>query len=154
VVSEQSARPGRAVVAGSETGARALGRAYWLVIRHASRGLLRPRERDGGVEIRLVGGPALFRFGRPEIRLDDEGVACRYPVRGGLLVRRPGGALTLAQAASPPVELRASVDGFFPRLAAGPGRPRWAGLAYDLQHRAHVGVSRRWILHLMAVAGP
>jgi hypothetical protein len=138
----------RPVVAASEAGAQELGRTYWAVIRRASRGLLQPRERDGCVELRLARGPVLFRLGPHELGTDGE-VTCRYGVRGGLLVRRPGGVLTLAQAGGGPAELRAQVAGVFPRLDAGSGRPRWIGALYGLQERAHVAISRRWLAQLI-----
>jgi hypothetical protein len=148
VGSDQRAIAPRPVVAASEDGARELGRIYWTAIRRASRGLLQPRERDGGIQIRLAGGPVLFVFDPPELGTADE-VTCRYAVRGGLLVRRPGGALTLSQAGGGPAELRAQVAGFFPRLGAAPGRRPWTGALYGLQERAHVAISRRWLAQLM-----
>ena len=154
IESEQSVRVAHPVVANSDEGARLLGRFYWLEIVRASRGLLGYREPADGVELHLVGrGPLLLRFGPPEISVGEDSVACRYPVTGGLLARREGGALSLSQVGGERPELRAAVSGFFPRLGVRPGFPRWSGALYELvQRHVHVAISRRYFARLLAEA--
>ena len=78
----------------------------------------------------------------PEAMVDDVGVRCRYPIRGGLLARRPAGSITLSQRDSEPPELCAAVVGFVPRLGRSP--------LYDqLQRRVHVALSRRYLRRLL-----
>ena len=61
---------------------------------------------------------------------------CRYPIRGGLLVARPGGSLLVAQ--RPGVELELFVAGYFPRLGGTASRRSLRrGLYTALQARAH-----------------
>jgi hypothetical protein len=143
------------VVTPTEDGGRALGRAYWLEVARACRGVVRCRESAAGVELRLLGvGPPLLRFGPGEVHVDGDGVRCRYPVLGGLLARRPGGALTLSQVGTERPELRSEVLGFFPRLASGPGAPAWSAALYrHVQSRAHVALSRRFF-HRLVTRGP
>jgi hypothetical protein len=134
------------VVAPSRTGALHLGNCYWSEVGRASRGSLRRRDTATGVELRLFAcGPSLLRFGRPELYVSADGVSCRYPICGGLLARRPGGAITLSQGGTEEPELRATVTAFVPRLALP--------LLYDrLQHRLHVRISRRYFRRLIAEA--
>jgi hypothetical protein len=129
----------RPVVPATEAGARALGERYWLTLRRSSFGLLRLRRtRDGNV-LRLAGAP-LLRFAPAKLAAAPGCVRCSFPIRGGLLARRPGGTLVLSQ--SEGTELRTSVNGFVPRLGARP---------YDrIQRRIHVAVSRRFFESLIA----
>ena len=154
--SEQRATTRHRVVDVSEHGARRLGRSYWLEVERAGHGLLRVRERTDGVDLRVRGpGPVLLRFGPAEVTFEPDRVVCAYPIRGGLLARRPGGVLTLSESRGEPAELRAAVHGFFPRLGIRPGRPRWIGGLYDVaQVRAHVAISRRYFARLIAEASP
>ena len=133
-----------------EEGARELARAYWLEVERLLHGLVRVHARDGRVEIRLLTrGPALIRLGGPRVTVGRGRVACRYPIEGGLLTRVPAGALTLEQVAGETVELRSSVAGFHPRLAARPGFPRWTGVLYPrVQARLHDAVGRRFLARL------
>jgi hypothetical protein len=126
------------VVPATEAGARFLGERYWLTVRRASFGLVRlHRTRDGSV-LRLAGAP-LLRFAPAELAADTNGARCSFPIRGGLLARRPGGTLVLSQ--SNDSELRAALTGFVPRLGARP---------YDrLEHRIHVAISRRFFRSLI-----
>ena len=134
------------VVARSRAGALHLGDRYWSEVGRASRGSLRRRDTASGVELRLFAiGPSLLRFGPPELHVSAEGVSCRYPISGGLLARRPGGAITLSQREAEEPELRATVTAFVPRLALP--------LFYDrLQHRLHVRISRRYFRRLISEA--
>jgi hypothetical protein len=102
--------------------------------------------RGSGVELRLFAfGPSLLRFGLPELNVSADRVCCRYPICGGLLARRPGGAITLSQCGAEEPELRATVTAYVPRLALP--------LVYDrLQHRLHVRISRRYFRRLIAEA--
>jgi hypothetical protein len=144
--SDERARARAPVVASSPEGALHLGDRYWSEVRRVSRGWLRRRDTAFGVDLRLFGfGPSLLRFGPPELRVSADSVSCRYPIRGGLLARRPGGALTLSQRGAGEPELRATVTAFVPRLVLP--------LLYDrLQHRLHVRISRRYFRRLIAEA--
>ncbi len=134
------------VVAPSPAGAVHLGERYWSEVGRASRGSLRRRHTAGGMELRLFAfGPSLLRFGPPELHVSADRVSCRYPICGGLLARRPGGAITLSQRGTEEPELRATVTAFVPRLALP--------LLYDrLQHRLHVRISRRYFWRLITEA--
>jgi hypothetical protein len=107
--------------------------------------LVRPRVTAGGVEL-VVAGVALLRFGSAEATVGDEGVACRYPIRGGLLAASPGGSLVIEQTSRDRCELRLAVAGFHPRLAR---RGRLvivrSGLYDVLQAPLHADVSRRFL---------
>jgi hypothetical protein len=145
--SDERVRVRRAVVERSCAGARKLGDRYWSAVEDASRGAVRRRDTAGGIEMRLLGfGPCLLRFGPAELEVGTE-VSCRYPVRGGLLARRPGGAITLTQTERPRLELGAAVSAFVPRLAL-------PFLYVGLQHRLHVRISRRYFRSLIEEATP
>ena len=73
--------------------------------------------------MRLLGRWTLLRFGAPQTVVDESGAFTRFPIVGGLLARAPGGSITFAQVVEPAVELRATIDGFFPRLGGKPGGP-------------------------------
>ena len=136
----------RPVVACSPAGALHLGERYFSEVRRVTRGVLRRRDTASGVELRLFAvGPSLLRFGPPELQVSADRVSCRYPIYGGLLARRPGGAITLSQRGTKEPELGATVTAFVPRLALP--------LLYDrLQHRLHVRISRRFFRRLIAEA--
>jgi hypothetical protein len=149
IESEQAVRVPGPVVERSEAGALALGRSYWLELRALSLGLVRAREQRQGIELAVLGaGPPLLRFGAPLLALEQDRVACSYPIRGGLLARRAGGALTFSQTGAGPCELAVRVSGFHPLLAPGAGPPG-SGLLYgQLEERLHVALSRRYLLRL------
>ena len=70
------------------------------------------------MELRLLGrGPALIRLGAPTVAAEPGRVSCAYPIVGGLLVGRPGGALTFEQLDSRPVLLRSTLTEYVPRRA-------------------------------------
>jgi hypothetical protein len=139
VESEQRVALARPVVEFSAAGAERLGRSYWLEVRRLTGSLVRPRERGGALELRLLGGPVLLRFDRPTIEASETRARCSYPIAGGLLTRRAAGELTFEQTAG---TLSSTVRGFFPRVAN-----------YDrLQGRAHVAISRRYFRRLIAEA--
>ncbi|HSB37949.1 MAG TPA: hypothetical protein VLD13_02580 [Gaiellaceae bacterium] len=140
VESEQRVALARPVVEFSPAGAERLGRAYWREVQRLTGSLVRARERDGAVELRLLGGPVLLRFDRPTLEADQARAACSYAIAGGLLARRAAGEISFEQT---PGSLRSTIRGFFPRVAF-----------YDrLQGRAHVAVSRRYFRRLIAEAG-
>ena len=134
----------RDLVTPDDGGARELGRRYLAEVAGFSHGLVRPRLRADGVALVLVGVVPLLRFGPPEVGHENGTVECRYPIRGGLLVARPGGSLVVAQ--HPGVELELHVAGYFPRLG-GRARPRSLrrALYTALQARAHRAVGRRFL---------
>jgi hypothetical protein len=154
IESEESVVVPRPVVAGSPEGARRLGDVYWSEVEAFTRGLVRARRRHGGIELALLGrGPSLLRIGAPLVAAGDV-VSCRYAIEGGLLARAPAGEISFAQSGAEPTVLRAAITGFFPRLAARPGRPLWTGAVYaHAQARLHVAVSRRYFARLIREAG-
>ena len=134
----------RQLVAPDERGARDLGRRYLAEVARYSHGLVRPRPERDGVALVLAGVVTLLRFGFPELGHDDGNVECRYPIRGGLLVARPGGSLLVAQ--HPGVELELFVAGYFPRLGGSLRRRSLRRTLYTaLQARAHRAVGRRFL---------
>jgi hypothetical protein len=134
---------GPSVVPLSEAGGKYLGRAYWSAIAGVSRGLVRVRVREEGVAIRLAGVPSpLLRLGPAEVAVEEDRVTCRFPILGGLLARRPGGALVVAQTGREPAELYVAVTGFFARLGSG-------AVHRHLQQRIHVAVSRRFFVRML-----
>ena len=127
-----------------EEGARELGRRYIEEVAHFSHGLVRSRARRNEVVLVLAGLVPLLRFGRPEPTVDGDTVQCRYPIRGGLLVARPGGSLVIAQHAT--LELELVVGGYRPRLGGSTRRRSLRRALYTaLQARAHRAVGRRFL---------
>jgi hypothetical protein len=148
---EQRVHATRPLVEFSERGALALGSRYWEEVAVATGRLVRPHRTGQELELRLLGRWTLLRFGAPQAAVDDSGVWSRFAIVGGLLARAPGGSITFAQTAGPVVELRATVDGFFPRLGGRPGGPPWTGALYrHVQRRLHTSVSRRYFRRLIA----
>ena len=124
------------VVEATADSARSLGERYWRQVRRASHGLVRWREHDGRVELRLLSaGPPLLRFTPTRVSTGPGEVGCSYAIDGGLLTRRPGGAISFTQTDGDPAELSVAVEGYFPRLGV---------LLGPLQRRFHVHVSRRY----------
>jgi hypothetical protein len=147
---EQRVHATRPLVELSERGALALGSRYWEEVTSATGRLVRPHRAGQELELRLFGVLTLLRFGAPQTAVDESGVWSRFPIVGGLLARAPGGSITFAQTAEPLVELRATVDGFFPRLGGRPGGPPWTGALYrHVQRRLHTSVSRRYFRRLI-----
>jgi hypothetical protein len=150
VTSEQRLAVARPVVAPTPDGARDLGRVYWEEVERFTRGLVRSRVHPAGVELRFLGRAPLLRFGPPEVRAGAEVVVCRYAILGGALARAPGGAISFAQQGGPCPELRSTISGFLPRLAARPGLPSWTGALYEqVQVRLHGAVGRRYFARLV-----
>jgi hypothetical protein len=149
--SEQRMRADGPVVESSERGAAQLGSAYWREVERFMHGLVRADVgADGEVELRLrPSGTVLLAFGPPEMRSDRGTTRCVYEITGGLLARRPGGSISFSQEAAPPA-LASAISGFFPRLAAAPGRPSWTGALYrQVQRRLHLAVSKRYFAALL-----
>jgi len=131
------------VVTTDEEGARALGRLYLEEVAHFSHGLVRPQARRDGVLLVLAGIAPLLRFGPPEVTVDVDTIQCRYPIRGGLLVARPGGSLAVSQRGT--LELELLVGGYMPRLGGSMRRRSLRRALYTaLQARAHRAVGRRF----------
>jgi hypothetical protein len=145
IESDERVRAAAPVVDRSEAGARALGDRYWREVASASHGVVRRRRTHDSVELRLFGrGPCLLRFGPVETTYGTDHTCCRYPIRGGLLARRPGGSLTLSQTGADRPEFRAAVQGFAPRLGSRP---------YErIQRRLHLAISRRYFRRLIEEA--
>jgi hypothetical protein len=139
------------VVDSSEGGAAELGSVYWREVERFMHGLVRADVApDGRVELRLrPSGAVLLTFAPPETHADDGTTRCTYAITGGLLARRPGGSISFSQEATPPA-LASAISGFFPRLAAAPGRPSWTGALYgQVQRRLHLAVSKRYFAALL-----
>ena len=150
VVFEQRVHASRPLVEHSEAGALELADRYWREVGITTRGLVRRHKRTGGIELRLFGRLTLLRFGPPETVVDGSGTLSRFPIVGGLLARTPGGSISFAQTAGETIELRATIDGFFPRLAGRPGAPIWTGALYrHVQRRLHTSISRRYFRRMI-----
>jgi hypothetical protein len=154
VESEQRVAVREPVVDFSAAGAERLGRAYWREVERFTLGLIRPRERGGVLQLRLLGvGPALLSFGRPMIEATSALVRCSYPIEGGLLAQRAAGEISFAQDGGSQPIVRSTIRGFFPSLAARQGEPDWTGALYShVQSRVHVAVSRRYFARLIKAA--
>ena len=154
VESEQRVVLREPVVEFSPAGAECLGLAYWREVERVTRGIVRPRERNGTLELRVFGrGPALLRFGRPALEATDRLVSCSYPIHGGLLAQRPVGEIVFAQIGGSPSIVRSTIRGFFPSLAPRQGERDWTGALYSqVQSRVHVAISRSYFARLIADA--
>jgi hypothetical protein len=142
----------RPVVEHTVDGAMFLGAAYWREVERLTRGLVRARNRGSGMELRVAWrGPALLRFGAPQLTATTSAVSTTYPITGGLLARRAAGSMTLSMHGSADgVELRSAIAGYHPTLAARPGAPAWTGELYEqVQARIHARVSRRYFHRLI-----
>jgi hypothetical protein len=124
----------------SEEGARRLGEAYWEEVAAFSRGLVRVRRGTRGVELALVRGLVLLRFGPAVTTVTESGVECRH-----VLAAAPGGHLILGQRASETVELSLAVQGYHPRLAVEGRLGIRRRLFVALQIPLHEGVGRRFL---------
>ncbi len=140
----------RPVVPFSIEGALDLGRSYWPEVERCMIGLVRRRKQSAGVELCLFGrGPALLVFGEPQLEANSVRLVCCYPIVGGLLARRRGGSISFEQRSGDQLELRSTISGFHPRLAANPGAPNWTGTLYNqLQSRIHAAIGRRYFSSL------
>lgn len=147
---EQRVRSARPLVEVSEQGALVLGQRYWREVERVTFGLVRAKRRGQELELRLFGHFTLLRFGAPQTVVDESGASSRFPIVGGLLARTPAGSITFAQTTQPSVELRATIDGFFPRLDSRPGHHPWTGALYrQVQRRLHLSISRRYFRRLV-----
>lgn len=152
VESEQRVELETAAVGFDAAGASALGECYWVEVQRATHGLVRARRRAGSIELRLLGrGPVLLSFAPPALEAGHGEVRCTYPIGGGLLARRAAGELSFAQVDGDRIELRSSIQGFYPALAAHEGRRDWTGALYNsVQSRIHIAISRRYFARLAA----
>jgi hypothetical protein len=142
----------RPVVERTVEGAMMLGAAYWREVERLTRGLVRTRSCNSGMELRIACcGPTLLRFGNPQFSLTTDAVSTTYPITGGMLARRAAGSITLSmRGGTDRVELRSAIAGYHPTLAARPGAPAWTGELYDqIQARVHARVSRRYFHRLI-----
>jgi hypothetical protein len=138
VDSEQWALSPEPVVAPTLEGARRLGHEYWRAVTRSTLGLVRVRESRDGVELRIVGlGPALLALEPANVGVEDDRVACTFRIVGGVLSRRSGGTLTLAQVGLETAELRVAVNGFHLRLGGL--------LFFPLEQLLHASVTRRYL---------
>ena len=134
---EQLVTSTRPLVAYSEAGARELAERYWREVETATRRLVRARHREGAVALLLFGRWTLLRFDAPRTVVDDAGVLTSFAITGGPLVRTPGGSITFSQSAQPHVQLRATIDGFFPRLGGRANGPAWTGRSLPARPATH-----------------
>jgi hypothetical protein len=143
----------RELVPADEDGARQLGLRYLADVARFSHGLVRPRRQADGVVLVLAGVVPLLRFDPPGTRVEDGRVECRYAIRGGALVARPGGSLVIAQ--RPGVALELVVAGYFPRLGGSMQRRSLRRALYTaVQARAHRAVGRRFLERAVDEATP
>jgi hypothetical protein len=150
VAFEQLVTSSRPLVAYSEAGASQLSASYWREVEIVTRRLVRARHRDGAIALRLFGRLTLLRFAAPSTVVDETGVLSSFAITGGLLARTPGGSITFSQSAAPHVRLRATIDGFFPRLGGRANGPAWTGGLYrHVQQRIHTAISRRYFARLI-----
>ena len=155
VESEQRVVLRTPVVDFSVAGGEHLGRAYWREVERITGRLVQARERQGSIELRLLGrGPSLLRFGPPTIEATANPRLLHVPIEGGLLARRPAGEIVFAQVGDGQAVVRSAIRGFFPSLASRTASPDWTGALYNrVQSRIHVVVSRRYFARLIAEAG-
>jgi hypothetical protein len=147
---EQLVTSSRPLVAYSDAGASELSERYWSEVETTTRRLVRARHRDGGISLRLFGRWTLLAFDAPTTVVDEAGVLTSFAITGGLLARTPGGSITFSQSAGPHVQLRATIDGFFPRLGRRANGPAWTGGLYrHVQQRIHTAISRRYFARLI-----
>jgi hypothetical protein len=150
VAFEQLVTSSRPLVAYSEAGARELSERYWREVESVTRGLVRARHRDSSTALRLVGRWTLLGFAAPSTAVDESGVLTSFAITGGLLARTPGGSITFSQGAPPHVQLRATIDGYFPRLGRRAHGPAWTDALYRyVQQRIHTAISRRYFARLI-----
>jgi hypothetical protein len=130
------------VVETSPRGGEMLADAYWREVEATTRRLVRARTADGHIDVRLLGrGPSLIKLGPPTVLVDAASVTCTYPIVGGLLVGRAGGALALEQESGDPVVLRSMLTEYVPTLAGA--------LYFQLQARLHSLITRRYFARLV-----
>jgi hypothetical protein len=141
VTSGETATASGPVVEPTPRGAEMLAESYWREVEATTRRIVRADAVAGRIDVRLFGrGPVLIRLGRPALRADLTSVTCTYPIVGGLLVGRPGGALALEQVNGDPVVLRSTLTEYVPRLAGA--------LYFQVQARLHSLISRRHFARL------
>jgi hypothetical protein len=143
------------VVGFDEDGARELGSVYWVAVERSLLGSVRGDRRSRLVELRLFGvGPALLRFGEPEVDVAQSSVVCRYPITGGVLARRARGEISFTQVEDDGYVLCSAIRDFFPTLAARAWEAHWTGALYNhVQSRIHTAISRRYFARLVAAPG-
>jgi hypothetical protein len=142
VASRETATAAKLLVEPSPRGAAMLAASYWHEVEATTLRLVRADSGGGPIDVRLFGrGPALISLGAPTVIAEPTSVACSYPILGGLLVGRPGGALTLEQVSGEPVILRSTLTGYVPRLAGA--------LYAHAQARLHSRISRRYFARLV-----
>jgi hypothetical protein len=145
VTSSETTTTQRPLVEPSPLGAQMLAGSYWREVAATTHGLVRVRTEDGRVDVRLLGrGPVLIRLGSPVVAADPASVRCTFPIVGGLLVGRPGGALSLEQVSGDPVILRSTLTEYVPRLVGA--------LYFQLQARLHSLITRRYFARLVREA--
>jgi hypothetical protein len=146
VTSLETATAAKLLVEPSPRGAAMLAASYWHEVEATTLRLVRADTTSRGrIDVRLFGrGPALISLGAPTVVADPGSVACTYPIVGGLLVGRPGGALGLEQVSGDPVILRSTLIEYVPRIAGA--------LSAQAQARLHSLISRRYFARLIREA--
>ena len=135
----------RPVVEQTPRGAERLAASYWREVEATTGRLVRANAADGHIDVRLLGrGLVLIRLGPPTVRADLESVTCTYPIVGGLLVGRAGGALALEQVSGDAVVLRSVLTEYVPTLTGA--------LYFQLQARLHSLITRRYFARLVREA--
>ena len=146
--SEQRTAAPEPVVEASEQGAGELGALYWREVERFMRGLVATNvNADGSVQLRLR-RPGHSSPRRPSGR--SRTMACAVRTHRQRLSCTAGGTISFSQE-TPPLALASAITGFFPRLAAPPGRPGWTGALYEqVQRRLHQAISKRYFHALLA----
>src|SRR4051794_35753214 len=175
IESQQRVDLARPVVEFSTAGAERLGHSYWREVRRLTGSLVLARERGGTLELRLLGGAVLLRFGRPTIEGRQTPAFFSFPIAGGLPSPPAARGLSLLRLDRPTIEASETrafcsypiAGGLLSRRAAGELSFEQTGGAltstvrgffprvahYDrLQGRAHVAISRRYFRRLIAEA--
>jgi hypothetical protein len=152
VESEEWAPLHEPIVAASENGALELGALYFSELRRITRRLVRHDARAGSSALLFCETLTLFVFGAPEVRVAENEVECRLPIVGGLLVARPGGALSVVQRTSPELQLGVLVTDYVPRLTSRRRHSFRRFIYGNVQRRLHTYISRHLLDHVAAAA--
>jgi hypothetical protein len=148
VDSEQWAPLREPIVASSEQGALELGALYFSELRRITGRLVRHEARAGSSALLLGKSMRLFVFGAPKVRVDGNEVECRFPIVGGLLVARPGGALRVVQRTGSEPQLGLLVTDYLPRLTSRRRHSLRRWIYANVQRRLHAYISSRFLDHV------
>jgi hypothetical protein len=119
------------------------GWLYWEMLDQLP--LIDVRVTDQGAVSIYVPSLLLLSFGPPSAVEDGPGVALRYPIQGGILVRKGGENRGYLQMGIAPGRVSLTVEGYYPALAMGTDRGV-GPLIYKLtQSPVHVRIAKRYL---------